>query len=76
MTVGELIRELMKRPDRNAPVYVWDTKESFTEVRQVSYPAGPPPKHDHSRRPLPEGAVVVWGDIDAKPLPEPRIPPI
>lgn len=71
MTVGELIRELMKRPDRNAPVYVWDTKESFTEVRQVSYPAGPTlPNVFHSRRPLPEGAIVVWGDLDAKPLPE------
>lgn len=72
MTVGELIRELMKRPDRNAPVFVWDTKESFTEVRQVSYPAGKPPEPPipTPRRPLPEGAVVIWGDLDAKPLSE------
>lgn len=72
MTVGELIRELMKRPDRNAPVYVWDTKESFTEVRQVSYPAGKPTGEGviPPRRPLPEGAVVIWGDLDAKPLAE------
>lgn len=75
MTVGELIRELMKRPDRNAPVYVWDTKESFTQVKQVSYPAGVDRGYQ-SRRPLPEGAIVVWGELDPKPLPEPPSPPI
>lgn len=57
MTVAELIAELQKRPPES-PVYLWDTRERFRPAKQLSYPAGAPPKHDDTR--LPVGAVVIW----------------
>lgn len=57
MTVAELVKVLQQRP-QEAPVYLWDSKESFWPAAMVSYPAGDTPQH--SRRPLPTGAVVIW----------------
>jgi hypothetical protein len=59
MTVTEAIAELSKRPP-DAPLYVWDTKTSFSPMALISYPAaGALPGVGT----LPAGAVVMWGEI-------------